>query len=45
MVRKRHIHITDHIGVRLLVKGFVSDPIAPEAETERERRADRQAEG
>lgn len=44
MVCKRHIHIANHIGVRLLVKGFVSDP-SPEAQTERERRADRQAEG
>lgn len=43
-VCKRHIHVANHIGVRLLVKGFVSDP-SPQAQTERERRVDRQAEG
>lgn len=25
---KRHIHIADHVGVRLLVKCFVSNPSA-----------------
>lgn len=43
-VCKRHIHIANHIGVRLLVKGFVSDP-SPRG-TDRERaQSDRQAEG
>lgn len=38
---KRHIHIANHIGVRLLVKGFVSDP-SPRG-TDRERAQSRQA--
>ena len=40
-VCKRHIHIANHIGVRLLVKGFVSDP-SPRG-TDRERAQSGQA--
>lgn len=41
MVCKRHIHVANDIGVRLLVKGFVSDP--SRGHRERESGAERQA--
>lgn len=41
MVWKKHIHVANDIGVRLLVKGFVSDP-SP-GHRERESGAERQA--
>lgn len=37
MVCKKHIHVANDIGVRLLVKGFVSDPSPGHTERERER--------